>query len=250
MCWYRSNVTTLVLVHNVTKEDIQVPDLSPQRKEQRMHHILCLACQLTNDAVKFWTRRAPCWLGVKEESGPRWRSVQLLVIFCGTLSLLLSCANRVIPQSQDPQVQKYQAHFKELNLPYMEPLGCSQSRSCQLVADFNDDGTEDLARLIEYSGPTERIGANYVDLVILYSTKDSAQPTHQIFRYVGAIDKENQVLAKLERQEAGEMQLPLGTITLKRPAINVRRDNQEPGTYFPTYYWSGTRFVSIDKSDD
>ena len=46
------------------------------------------------------------------------------------------------------------------------------------------------------------------------------------------------------------LELPLGTFTLTRPGINVRRDGQEPGTYFPTYYWNGKRFASIDKSAD
>ena len=183
--------------------------------------------------------------------------LRILPIFCVAL-FLISCATSSTntfdthhsDKSDSVMVKKYLNHFDRQSLPYLKPIGCSAKAPCSLTADFNDDGIIDFVGLYEYSGPTERIGANYVDLVILYSTKDSAQPTLQIFRYVGAIDKENQVLAKLEIQEAGEMQLPLGTITLKRPAINVRRDGQAPGTYFPTYYWTGTRFASIDKSDD
>ncbi len=183
--------------------------------------------------------------------------LHIIPIFCAAL-LLTSCATSSTntldthhsDKSNSVLAKQYLNYFDQQSLPYMKPIGCSAKAPCSLTADFNDDGIVDYVGLYEYSGPTERIGANYLDLVILYSTKDSAQPTHQIFRYVGAIDKKNQVLVKLERQEAGEMQLPLGTITLKRPAINVRRDGQAPGAYFPTYYWTGTRFVSIDKSDD
>ena len=196
------------------------------------------------------------------EHHPKWKSAGLLILACSLASMLLSCANRQVvqadpaiprtevPASQEPLITHYKDYFKSLNLPYMEPLGCSQAKPCQLVADFNDDGIKDLASLYEYSGPTDRIEANYVDLVILYSTKGSAHPTHQIFRYAGGIDKRNHVLARLEKQEAGELTLPLGTIKLPRPAINVRRDDQELGTYFPTYYWTGRRFASIDKSAD
>ena len=190
----------------------------------------------------------------REQQSPYWHTFLPLALICSLMNVLLACANDHVarphpeePVTQDPQIKKYKTYFRDLNLPYIEPLGCSKANPCQLVADFNDDGTKDLAKLYEYSGPGNRIGDNYVDLVILYSTEDGAQPTHQIFRHVGAIDKKDQVLIKLEKQDVGKMQLPLGTITLQRPAINVRRDGT---TYFPTYYWKGKRFASIDKSAD
>lgn len=186
--------------------------------------------------------------------GSIWRSLRLFVFTCCVVSVSLSCAKGQVadPDSETPpQLEKYEAYFKGLNLPYMKPLGCNEARTCQIAEDFNDDGTVDLAGLYEYSGPTSRLGNNYVDLVILYSSKDSDRPSHQIFRYVGAIDKDNQVRANLEKQERGEIKHPLGiVIKLNRPAINVRQDGQAPGTYFPTYYWTGERFASIDKSTD
>ena len=189
--------------------------------------------------------------------GFTWRSLRPFVFSCCVASVSLSCSKGQVAEldpgtpPRDPQLEKYEAYFKGLNLPYMEPLGCDQARTCRIAEDFNDDGTVDLAGLYEYSGPTSRVGNNYVDLVILYSSEDSDRPRHQIFRYVGAIDKDNRVRANLEKQERGEMMHPLGiVIRLNRPAINVLQDGQEPGTYFPTYYWNGKRFASIDKSTD
>lgn len=212
-----------------------------------------LVSRLLPSASKRFRREIP---SSRAEPGRRsaWPSLRLFVLTCCVMSVAMSCARdgatRPDPDKSVTQVEKYQAYFKGLSLPYMEPLGCNQDRSCQLAEDFNDDGTVDLAGLYEYSGSTSRIGDNYVDLVIIYSSAGSDQPTHQIFRYVGAIDRKSQVLVNLEKQEAGVIELTLGDFTLTRPAINVRRDDQAPGTYFPTYYWNGKRFASIDKSAD
>ncbi len=156
------------------------------------------------------------------------------------------------PQTNPPEPcsAKYQQYFQSLNLPYREPLECGQAKLCQIAEDFNGDEKIELAKLYVYSGSKYRIDNNYVDLVIFHCPKGSDQPTHQTFLYVGAIDHGGRVLASLERQPEGEFELPLGTITLDNPGINVRRDDQAPGTYFPTYYWTGEKFSSIDKSAD
>ncbi len=193
----------------------------------------------------------------REQRSPYQHTLVPIALVCSIMSVSLSCANDQLawpnpekPVTQDPQIKKYETYFKGLNLPYMKPLGCSRTTPCQLVADFNDDGTEDLVGLYEYSGPKQRSNAWYLDLVIIYSTKDSAGPKHTIFTHVGRLDSKNQVLAKLETQEVGDMKLPLRTFKMQRPGINVMTKGQSPEAYFPTYYWNGKEFHAIVKAAD
>jgi len=188
---------------------------------------------------------------------PLCRTVLMLVMAFSAFSLSLACVSEQVarpesdkPTTQDPHVKKYQDYFKQLNLPYMEPLGCSKELPCRVVADFNDDGMVDLAGLYEYSGPKQRSNDWYLDLVIIYSTKDSAEPKHTIFTHVGRLDSKNQVLMKLETQGVGDMKLPLRTFKMQRPGINVMTKGQSPEAYFPTYYWDGKEFHAIVKAAD
>jgi hypothetical protein len=166
----------------------------------------------------------------------------------------LVCSGSAFAADSDEKndnVQRYRAYFESLDLPYAEPRGCGNEVPCSVVGDFNDDGVEDMAALYEYSGGKARRAGWNLDLVVLFSQKDSSEPTHSIFSHIGQIDaRSGKVSASLAVQEKGLMETPGGGFPLERSGINVfYGPNRGPGQYL-TFYWRGESFHSIDKSDD
>jgi hypothetical protein len=162
----------------------------------------------------------------------------------------LVCAGNAVAADSVDDLERYQAYFKKLGLPYVQPRGCSADAPCSVAADFNDDGVRDLAVLYEYSGDEPRYERWKLDLVIIYSQKDSSEPTHMVFSHLGQVDAETGSSSSLAIQEKGLMKIPSGEITLDRPGINVVYGQNTGVGQFPTLYWRGDRFYAIDKSDD
>lgn len=148
------------------------------------------------------------------------------------------------------QVKKHQKYFKQQSLPYIKPKGCSKASLCSLSADFNNDGSIDYVAIYEYAGSDNRTGDNYLDLVFIYSDKQSFKFKQQIFTRVGSIGGNNKALIKLEIQKKGTMKLPIGKVELDTIAVNVITKGKTANLYFPTFYWDGELFRSISKEDD
>lgn len=166
------------------------------------------------------------------------------------LILGLICTGNVLASDSDDVVERYRAYFKNLDLPYVEPRGCSAEAPCSVTADFNDDGVRDLAALYEYAGDGSRRSRWKLDLVIIYSQGNSSEPTHVVFSRVGQVDAESGARFSLAVQDEGVMKIPVGEITLERPGINVIYGQNTGIDQFPTFYWRGESFYAIDKSDD
>jgi len=162
----------------------------------------------------------------------------------------LVCMGNVLAADSDDDVARYQAYFKKLGLPYVEPRGCSIDAPCSVAGDFNDDGVRDLAALYEYSGDKSRRDRWNLDLVIIYSQEESSEPTHVVFTHVGQVDAKTGETFSLAIQGKGLMKIPSGEITLDRPGINVIFGRNTGVDQYSTYYWRGERFDAIDKSDD
>ncbi len=166
------------------------------------------------------------------------------------LVLLLFYAKGVAIAASDENSARHRAYFKQLDLPYLEPSGCSDDKPCSLIADFNGDGSPDLAALYEYSGEKSRRNRWNLDLVIVYSKDGSSELTHVIFTHVGQTDVESGTMAALALQQVGALKIPAGVMTLERPGINIIGIRNTRADEFPTYYWRGEGFYAIDKSDD
>ena len=156
---------------------------------------------------------------------------------------------------QDEVFKSYRNYFKRLDLTYIQPIGCIKDVKCNLIADFNGDGTKDYAGLYQYTGQKKRHDNLNVDLVVIYSTKKGIE--HEIFTHHGRIRaNEDNLALYLEEQRAGDMRLFPGTFdprkfNLKYPGINIlKRKPSDSSTYFPTYYWNGERFYAVVKADD
>lgn len=170
------------------------------------------------------------------------------------LSMILGgCATCTVDPPVDgidaETLAKNREQFKAYNLPYRLPRGCDAALRCALSADFNADGVDDFAALYEYAGPIRR-GGRHLDLVILYSSSDSAQPRSVIFTHVGGLDGVYRTAVGLELQPPGRLELPTGSIRLERPAINLVDTARPDDPYLPTYYWLDDKFQSISKADD
>lgn len=167
------------------------------------------------------------------------------------LILALLCSGNALAQQAAIDAERYDAYFKGLDLPYAAPRRCGADESCIVTGDFNDDGVDDVAGLYVYTGDGQRRADWNVDLVILHSQPDSAEPTHTVFLLVGQLDRDAVATgASLGVQNAGTLRTPAGEIPLERPGINVYFGaNRGPGQYL-TYYWRRGEFRAIDKSDD
>ena len=142
------------------------------------------------------------------------------------------------------------SYFYKLGLPYAEPRGCGPEWPCSLVQDFNDDGKSDLAHLMEYKGAKHRGADRKLDLVIIYSQKESTELTHEIFSYVGKVNEITPASVYLGVQDKGPMKLPGGVFQLQYPGINIIPGNDDAKFGYHTIYWRGDRFYQIDKSMD
>ena len=169
------------------------------------------------------------------------RILLMIGLFCvGSFSLVAS----------DDDHGRFSAYFKNLDLPYQLPRGCSADMPCNVSADFNGDGLPDMAALYQYAGKQSRRNRWNLDLIIIYSQTDSSELTHAIFSHVGQIDIDARVSASLAIQEIGTIKLAVGEMKLERPGINILAAGNTDKSQLPTYYWRNQRFYSIDKSDD
>ena len=170
--------------------------------------------------------------------------------------------------SYDPNqvyTELYQPYFDALKLQYETPRGCSGASqhgstynndvgtaNCALAADFNGDGNQDYAVLLEYIGGDLRFGNRYLDLVVLYFSKDKGEVRHSLFTHMGKVNDRGKIDTFLSIQPTGELELPSGIKRLDKPGINLLKTNgknDNPWAY-PTIYWSGEKFYSITKATD
>lgn len=159
--------------------------------------------------------------------------------------------------------EQYQQYYASLKLNYEVPFGC-QGRGdpeykyvrqpvCQLAADFNGDGLTDYAALLEYVGGKFRYGMRYLDLVVLFSSKQG-RPSFNLMRGVGTVTERGDVSTFMRLQPEGFIILPSGPKELTMPAIDLLRtdgDNEDPWSY-PTVYWSERKqmFYKLTKAAD
>jgi len=175
-------------------------------------------------------------------------------LVCSLLILVAGCATRTVTPPADgidaETLAKFRQQFSASNLHYRLPRGCDAVLRCAVSADLNEDGVADFAALYEYAGSKRRSGGRHLDLIILYSRGAAEGPGRVIFTHVGRLDGAYRTTVGLEVQPAGPLKLPIGSIRLERPALNLVDAARPDNLLLPTYYWQGDKFHSISKADD
>ena len=149
--------------------------------------------------------------------------------------------------------EQYRDFYDSLKLNYEVSRGC-EDKTCELSADFNGDGQDDYAALLEYVGGKFRHGNRYLDLVILYSSKEDGRARFNIVGNIGRVTDQGDVSTFLMLQPEGEILLPNGVKKLDKPGINLLRTNgknEDPWSY-PTVYWDNRKqnFYALTKAND
>lgn len=162
----------------------------------------------------------------------------------------LVCTGNALAADTADEAKHFRDYFERQGLPYAQPGTCASGLECSVVGDFNGDGAQDFAALYQYIGPKSRYANFSVDLVVVYSQKDSGEPIHAVYKNVAQIGEDKRAAASLTVQPAGPMRIPSGEFVLKYPGINIVSAMNRSPDQDTTLYWQDNGFYAVDKATD
>jgi hypothetical protein len=123
--------------------------------------------------------------------------------------------------------------------------GTTEVADCSQTQDFDGDGSEDFAGLVEHSGPEPRGGDWKMEVVIL-NEDASGNVQHVTYPYTGRKSDADEIQQHLSSQPAGVVNLNPGTVTLDQPAFVSYQDGEPKVLYYFVNGEIARAFYGID----